>query len=261
MGTQKLKPVRRRKSPARKPAPVVRFDVVQPTRVSRSRVEELSAAVEEQAAQLAKLREALRQQTDALDAMATTPAAPMAHGDVLETTLRDAHVTIVRGLEAVSRVIGGTTTAAPVPMRQPSLDAFVRAKGTRVPYEGVKNRIAAAAAAVLPAAAEVVVVSRGDDALLDIAGRRGRHFPQNDDGVYAGYHPSTSKHAIRHLEALREKGGEFLLFPATSAWWLDHYADFRRHLDSRYRLLFAEPDHCAIYDVRADRTAEGHSHD
>jgi len=34
---------------------------------------------------------------------------------------------------------------------------------------------------------------------------------------------------------LRAKGGEYLLIPRTSFWWLEYYADFRRHLESSYR--------------------------
>ncbi len=49
------------------------------------------------------------------------------------------------------------------------------------------------------------------------------HFPQDADGRYLGHHPSDSDDALARLEALRERGAEYLVLPATSYWWLDHY--------------------------------------
>jgi hypothetical protein len=86
-----------------------------------------------------------------------------------------------------------------------------------------------------PEGATVMVVSKGDDDLLKLEGRRGWHFPRQEDGAYAGLHPRDSVAAIGYLEMLRAKGGEFLMIPRTSFWWLEHYADFRRHLESSYR--------------------------
>ena len=99
----------------------------------------------------------------------------------------------------------------------------------------------------LPRNATVIVVSRGDDELLDLYGRRGWHFPQTEDGTYAGYYPAASTAAIAQLEALRSKGAEFLLFPDTSLWWLEHYPEFGRHLQSRYREVARREGTCLIY--------------
>ena len=53
----------------------------------------------------------------------------------------------------------------------------------------------------------MLVVSNGDDELLELgAERRGWHFPQMEDGTYAGYHPADSAEAIAHCEALRGAG-------------------------------------------------------
>jgi 2-polyprenyl-3-methyl-5-hydroxy-6-metoxy-1,4-benzoquinol methylase/glycosyltransferase involved in cell wall biosynthesis len=86
-----------------------------------------------------------------------------------------------------------------------------------------------------PEGATVMVISKGDDDLLKLEGRRGWHFPLQEDGAYAGFHPRDSVAAIGYLEMLRAKGGEYLLIPRTSFWWLEYYADFRRHLESSYR--------------------------
>jgi GT2 family glycosyltransferase len=98
----------------------------------------------------------------------------------------------------------------------------------------------------VPAGSQVLVLSRGDRELIRFGDRRGDHFPQDGDGRYAGHHPADSAEAIAALERLREKGAQFLVVPPPSAWWLDHYDGFARHLD-RYRLLAAED--CEIYDL------------
>lgn len=95
-----------------------------------------------------------------------------------------------------------------------------------------------ALASTLPAGAgPVAVVSRGDDDLISLPGHVGWHFPQTDDGVYAGHHPADSDAAIRLLEEARQRGARYLLVPESSSWWLDHYAGFRRHLATRYHLV------------------------
>ncbi|HEX7292072.1 MAG TPA: glycosyltransferase [Conexibacter sp.] len=108
----------------------------------------------------------------------------------------------------------------------------------------------------LPPGATVLVVSRGDDELTAFDGRVGWHFPQAEDGVYAGHHPQDSEVAVRHLEELRVRGATHLVIPATSAWWLEHYADFRRHLEERFAVVAADPETCVAFDLtRAPESA------
>jgi len=98
-------------------------------------------------------------------------------------------------------------------------------------YRDLVERIREFVARELPPDATVLVVSNGDDELLKLgANRRGWHFPQMEDGTYAGYHPGNSAEAIMQLEVLRRKGADFLLFPETAAWWLEHYGDLERAL-------------------------------
>jgi colanic acid/amylovoran biosynthesis glycosyltransferase len=99
----------------------------------------------------------------------------------------------------------------------------------------------------LPVGATIAVVSRGDGDLLELGERRGWHFPQARGGAYAGHHPANSAQAVRHLEALQRRGAEFLLFPATALWWLEHYVEFRELLEGRYRLVADEPGAGRIY--------------
>jgi GT2 family glycosyltransferase len=117
-------------------------------------------------------------------------------------------------------------------------------------YQALRGRIREIVAAHLPPDATVLVVSRGDDAFLDLRGRRAWHFPQNQEGVYAGHHPPDSGQAVAHLEALRAKGGEYLLFPRTAFWWLDHYEGLSRHLHSSYPVVARSEDACVIFALR-----------
>jgi GT2 family glycosyltransferase len=98
-------------------------------------------------------------------------------------------------------------------------------------YRDLIEQVRETAELELPPDATVLIVSNGDDELLELgARRRGWHFPQMDDGTYAGHHPGDSVEAIAHLEALREKGAEYILFPQTAFWWLDFYGDLRAYL-------------------------------
>jgi glycosyltransferase involved in cell wall biosynthesis len=110
---------------------------------------------------------------------------------------------------------------------------------------------------LLPDGATVLVVTRGDEDLLRIGRRDARHFPQTPDGVYAGHHPADSTAAVEHLESLRRDGASHLVIPATSDWWLEHYAGFRQHLEDRYVQLFADPDSCVIYALDNTLSATG----
>jgi GT2 family glycosyltransferase/glycosyltransferase involved in cell wall biosynthesis len=92
----------------------------------------------------------------------------------------------------------------------------------------------------------VVVVSKGDPVLVDLGDQPAWHYPQDDDGVYAGYYPPDSATAIAHLERLRERGAGHFLVPATCGWWLRHYQELRKHLDTHYQLA-AEDASCVLY--------------
>lgn len=98
-------------------------------------------------------------------------------------------------------------------------------------YRQLVRELRRATEATTPEGASVLVVSNGDEELVRLDGRVGRHFPQDHTGTYLGYHPADSEAAIRHLEALRSNGAEYLVFPSTAEWWLSHYDAFARHLD------------------------------
>lgn len=102
----------------------------------------------------------------------------------------------------------------------------------------------------IPPGATVLVVSKGDDNLLELGGRRCRHFPQDDQGDFAGHYPANDAEAVAHLGALQARAGPaYLLFPRTSVWWLDHYTGLRSHLERGYARI-VENDACLIFSPR-----------
>jgi len=118
--------------------------------------------------------------------------------------------------------------------------------------EGVRET----ANSMIPRNATVAVVSRGDEELLRIGPRRALHFPQDEFGRYAGYHPQDSEAAIAALEEMRARGGEYLLLPSTSFWWLDYYEGLRRHLDEHYPAI-ASTDDCMVFELLATGAQPG----
>jgi len=109
----------------------------------------------------------------------------------------------------------------------------------------------------------VLVVSNGDDELLQLgADRRGWHFPQMEDGTYAGHHPGDSAEAIAHFEALRQHGAEYILFPETALWWLDFYDDFVSVLRRGYYETGSRAETCVIFRPKlAPATSGSSEHD
>jgi colanic acid/amylovoran biosynthesis glycosyltransferase len=103
-------------------------------------------------------------------------------------------------------------------------------------------------ARIVPRRDPILIVSRGDPALLEL-GREAWHFPQTADGEWLGHHPASSVEAIAQLEELRSLGACFLLFPRTALWWLEHYRGLRDHLESRY-VRSGDARHGAIFDLR-----------
>jgi hypothetical protein len=115
-------------------------------------------------------------------------------------------------------------------------------------YAAMARRVEAAVQRHVPAGSRMLVVSRGDEALVGFDGYEAWHFPQLDDGTYAGRHPADDEEAIADLERLRERGADYLVVPATALWWLDRYEGFRRHLE-RYGRASEDPETAVIYEL------------
>ena len=99
----------------------------------------------------------------------------------------------------------------------------------------------------VPNGSTVLVVSKGDDQLVCQDNQQGRHFPEDETGVYAGEHPRDSAEAISRLEHLRAKGAQYLIFPQTAYWWFESYPEFKQHLDRSYRLVARQEETAVIY--------------
>lgn len=112
------------------------------------------------------------------------------------------------------------------------------AEATQLMHAAVRKEI--------PEGAAVLIVSRGDESLLELDGRDGWHFPQEEDGGYAGRHPDDDDEAIAQLERLRERGAEYLVLPPSALWYLEHYRRFRRHL-GRYDRTYEDPQAGVIF--------------
>jgi GT2 family glycosyltransferase len=147
-----------------------------------------------------------------------------------------------RFLEAVTGVMAKNAKKAPTA----NSDAQVRREQNE--YAKLVQRIKDIARTVLPDGAKVLVVSKGDENLLDLGRSRAWHFPRTETGAYAGHHPADSGEAIRHLEGLRTQGASHLLVPATAFWWSDYYPEFREHLADRHRLLNQDGS-CLVYEL------------
>lgn len=114
------------------------------------------------------------------------------------------------------------------------LDAGTRGKGfTPAPglaYRGLVDRTRDLVEETVPAGATVLVITRGDDRLLELTDRRGWHYPRAEDGAYAGHYPANGHAAVTHLEDLRQRGATFLVIPEPSAWWLGEYPELAQRL-------------------------------
>lgn len=127
------------------------------------------------------------------------------------------------------------------------LAAYDRLEEAAASVRPLTDRIRRIVAGCVPLAQTVLVVNRGDDALLKLDGHTARPFPQGPDGGYAGYYPESSDAAIQHLEALRDSA-HYLVLPSTAFWWLDHYTAFRDYLETCCGRVWADAA-CIVYDL------------
>jgi hypothetical protein len=116
-------------------------------------------------------------------------------------------------------------------------------------YAELVAEVQSAVSASLPPAASALVLSKGDEALLEIPGIAAAHFPQDAAGGYAGHHPRDGETATAQLEELRRRGAQYLVIPATARWWLEHYGAFAEHLADHGQLICDVPGTCLIFDL------------
>jgi GT2 family glycosyltransferase len=115
-----------------------------------------------------------------------------------------------------------------------------------VDYAEVVDRTRRVMMSVIRDGATVLVVSKGDERLVDLNGVRAWHFPMTGDGGWAGHHPADSVEAIAELEELRRSGAGYIAFPATAFWWLDFYDGLAAHLRDRCSVAVRD-DSCVVF--------------
>lgn len=92
----------------------------------------------------------------------------------------------------------------------------------------------------------MAVLSRGDDALVQLCGPAARHFPRTGN-TYAGEYPLDGIAAVALLEGEITEGVDYLVVPATAAWWLQHYVEFTAFLDASAQLIAHVEDVCHVF--------------
>ena len=124
----------------------------------------------------------------------------------------------------------------------------------KLAYHKLTQRILGTLAVLIPKDSRFLVVSKGDDALLQLDGRTAAHFPQDDTGGYAGYTPADSADAIRRLGTTLQGRECYFVLPNTAFWWLEFYADFARHLETSGKRIWSD-EYCIVYALSADPPA------
>jgi O-methyltransferase len=87
-------------------------------------------------------------------------------------------------------------------------------------------------AALIPPTDAVIIVGKEELAGEVAGGRRAIPFLERDGQDWGP--PPDDETAVRELERLRHGGASHIVFAWPAFWWFDHYADFRRYLESRY---------------------------
>ena len=122
------------------------------------------------------------------------------------------------------------------------------------PEDAERLRLACAEIRSLVPAAEPFILVDQEQLSGTLAGLQARPFLESN-GVYWGP-PGNDAEAIRELERMRDSGARCVVFIWSTFWWLTHYAEFARHLRTRYRCL-RESDAVIVFqlEVAYERSA------
>jgi len=126
--------------------------------------------------------------------------------------------------------------------------ALRRATEVSAAWEAALREMARTVRRIVPPDAALAVVDKWDPTLLHLSRRRGWHFP--DRRVLPDGYPPDSATAVRHLEAMRRRGAEYLVVPSSAFWWLEHYPGLAEYLYERGAIAGADL-HCAIFRLTA----------
>lgn len=102
---------------------------------------------------------------------------------------------------------------------------------------------------LLPEDSGVLVLSEGDDALLEL-GRRAWHFPHDARGRHVQPEADGGRRAVSQLRALADQGSRYLVVPATLFWTLGRRPALTSCLEEECRRLALRRRICAVYELR-----------
>ena len=85
-------------------------------------------------------------------------------------------------------------------------------------------------------------------------GSNGRIY-LSQGGTFDESLPQDGTEAISCLEAIRGKGAQYLILPATSFWWLEKYRSFAEYLKVEYRAIVTDNNCCIIFDLKPTNAA------
>lgn len=103
-------------------------------------------------------------------------------------------------------------------------------------------------ASIIPAGESYVFIDNNEWGAGQLVSDRQAIPFRERDGDYAGP-PADDYQAIRDLERLRMAGAAMIVIWWTAFWWLDHYAEFARHLREQHECVLDE-EHLIIFDLR-----------
>ncbi len=129
------------------------------------------------------------------------------------------------------------------------------AAGTTPATNARRSNCATRSSAMIPSGSTVLVISRGDDTLLQ-AGRLPRTSLPTGRGRRLGRAPSrpTARRRSATWRRCVSGGAEYLVVPPTYRWWLSHYDGLRRHLDDAPRAARSDEQGRAIYRLEGHAT-------
>ncbi|MDQ1445957.1 MAG: hypothetical protein QOI20_2421 [Acidimicrobiaceae bacterium] len=159
-----------------------------------------------------------------------------------------ARIAGIHGPAAVrERLFAAFQSAMSRPPKSAALAEQLEAGKPNTRYGELARKLRLVAQRKLPADVPVLVVSKGDDDLIDIDGVRVEHFPQDEHGGHLGWHPPDGADVSARLDAQRQRGQHYFVLPATSMWWLQHYDGLAHYLEEHYQQAVREDDTCVIW--------------
>ena len=235
-----------------------------PLGVLKRRVQELAHRKEAVQHEVADLSQLVAEQTKHLNSLASKVEMMTRREDDLRAKLGDTHDRFLRRDDEIQSTMYDFQATLAAVLHRDAKGAHASSRegnegsvpDKAIDYQQLVRRIREIVRDTLPRNATVIVASEGDNELLDLYRRQSWHFPRTEDGAYAGYYPPNDAAAVIQLEALRAKGGEYLLFPAPALRWLEHRVKFKQHLERHYRVVVSREDTCTIFALHESPAAD-----